>query len=52
MANGDRVHRGGSWDQYTLLDALAATSDGQWIDTGDYRDASLDVRIATFTASP
>ena len=47
MANGERVHRGGSWDQYTLLDAIAATSDGQWIDTGDYRDASLDVRIAT-----
>lgn len=50
MANGTILHRRNSALQFTALDAVTATSDGQWVDTIDYAEGNLHVTgISTAT---
>lgn len=47
MANGDIILEARHERTWKLIDAISATSDGAWIDTGDFKDGSITVSIAT-----
>lgn len=47
MASGDVIQRTPSMLHVKLLDALVAVDDGVWIDTGDYKEASIHVSGVT-----
>lgn len=55
MANGDTLYVGagpssnGFYQGWVLLDALGATSDGQWVDFQGFSKASLEVAIGAIT---
>lgn len=47
MANGDTVERLAAFEHIKLIDAVTATTSGQWVDVGEYVAADIEVNLAT-----